>query len=71
VGEKGAPVPNEVKGWGSSVKSFVVERWDERAHGAVVEPGVREARRWRDRETVEEVWRSLEAYMRGKSEWRK
>jgi parafibromin len=71
VGEKGAPIPNEVKGWGSSVKSFVVERWDERAHGAGVEAKTREARRWRDMETVEEVWRALESYMRGKSEWRR
>ena len=71
VGEKGLPIPAEVKGWGSSVKTFAVERWDERAHGAAVEQEVRQGRRWRDRETVEEVWRGIEAYMRGRGEWRR
>lgn len=71
IGEKGLPIPTEVKGWGSSVRSFGVERWDERGHGAVVEPGVRETRRWRDREVVEEVWRAIEGFMRGRPEWRR
>ncbi|KAJ9499851.1 accessory factor associated with RNA polymerase II [Exophiala xenobiotica] len=71
VGEKGLPTPPEVKGWGSSVKSFAVERWDERAHGANVDQDSRVARRWRDRETVEEVWRSIEGYMRGRGEWKR
>ncbi|EXJ68918.1 uncharacterized protein A1O5_07850 [Cladophialophora psammophila CBS 110553] len=71
VGEKGLPIPAEVKGWGSSVKTFAVERWDERAHGANVEQETRMSRRWRDRETVEEVWRSIEGYMRGRGEWKR
>jgi parafibromin len=71
VGEKGLPIPPEVKGWGSSVKSFAVDRWDERAHGASVEQETRMSRRWRDRETVEEVWRSIEGYMRGRGEWKR
>lgn len=71
IGEKGLPVPNEVKGWGSSVRTFGVERWDERVHGSSVEPGVRETRRWRDREVVEEVWRGIEGFMRGRPEWRR
>jgi parafibromin len=71
LGEKGLPIPGEVKGWGSSVKSFAVDRWDERAHGAAVEQETRMSRRWRDRETVEEMWRSIEGYMRGKGEWKR
>ncbi|KIW55968.1 hypothetical protein PV05_04671 [Exophiala xenobiotica] len=71
VGEKGLPTPPEVKGWGSSVKTFAVERWDERAHGANVDQETRVARRWRDRETVEEVWRSIEGHMRGRGEWKR
>ncbi|EXJ58446.1 hypothetical protein A1O7_05871 [Cladophialophora yegresii CBS 114405] len=71
VGEKGLPIPTEVKGWGSSVKSFSVERWDERAHGTSVEQETRMSRRWRDREIVEEVWRSIEGYMRGRGEWKR
>ncbi|KIV84408.1 hypothetical protein PV11_00191 [Exophiala sideris] len=71
VGEKGLPIPGEVRGWGSSVKTFAVERWDERAHGGSVDQDTRAGRRWRDRETVEEVWRSIEAYMRGRGEWRR
>ena len=69
VGERRGPVPNEVKGWGSGVKSFFVDRWDERAQGAGVEPSLREGRRWRDREVVEEVWRTIEQYMRSKGDW--
>jgi parafibromin len=71
VGERGGQVPGEVKGWGSGVKSFFVDRWDERAHGSTVDQSTREGRRWRDREVVEEVWRTIEAYMRGKPEWRR
>jgi parafibromin len=71
VGERGGPLPGEVKGWGSGVKSFFVDRWDERAHGGNVDQSTREGRRWRDREVVEEVWRTIEAYMRGKPEWRR
>jgi parafibromin len=71
VGEKGAPIPSEVKGWGSNVKSYAVDRWDERAHGANVDEKTRKERRWRDQEVVEEVWRSLEGFMRGKGEWRR
>ena len=64
-------MPTEVRGWGSGVKSFVVDRWDEKGHGGAVEQGVREGRRWRDREVVEEFWRTLEGWMRGKGEWRR
>ena len=71
VGEKGQPVPSDVKGWGSSVRTFSVERWDERGHGANVDPDTRVAKRWKDREVVEELWRSVEGYMRSKGEWKR
>jgi parafibromin len=71
VGEKGAPVPSEVRGWGNGVRTFTVERWDERSHGQGVEQETRVARRWRDREVVEEVWRAVEGWMRGRGEWKR
>ncbi|KAK5047389.1 hypothetical protein LTR84_006912 [Exophiala bonariae] len=71
VGEKGLPIPSEVKGWGSSVKSYSVERWDEKGHGAGVDQAQRASKRWRDRETVEEVWRAIESHMKGRGEWRR
>lgn len=71
VGEKGQPIPNEIKGWGSAVRKFELERWDERGHGPSVDQEVRQNRRWRDRETVEELWRTLEGHMRGKGDWKR
>lgn len=71
VGEKGAPVPKEVSGWGKGVRQFWVDRWDERGTGAGVEHETRVARRWRDREVVEELWRAIEGWMRGKGEWKR
>jgi parafibromin len=71
VGERGQNPPNEVKGWGSGVKSFFVERWDEKAQGTNVDAATRESRRWRDRETVESLWGAIEGHMRGKGEWRR
>jgi parafibromin len=71
VGEKGHPVPGEVKGWANGVRTFTLERWDERAHGPGVDHDTRVGRRWRDREVVEEVWRAIEGWMRGKGEWKR
>jgi parafibromin len=71
VGEKGLPVPPDVKSWGSNVKTFLVDRWDERSHGAAVDHDARVARRWKDREVVEEMWRTIETSMKGKSLWRR
>lgn len=71
VGEKGLPLPNEIKGWGSAVKTFQLERWDERAHGTSVDIDQRANRRWRDRETVEELWRNIEGFMRSKGDWKR
>ncbi|KAK5075500.1 accessory factor associated with RNA polymerase II [Lithohypha guttulata] len=69
VGEKGLPLATEIKGWGSAVRKFEVERWDERAHGVGVDMDQRANRRWRDRETVEELWRSIENNMKSKGDW--
>jgi parafibromin len=71
VGEKGQPVPSEVKSWGSNVKTFAVDRWDERAHGKDVLPETRASRRWKDRETVEEIWRAIENWMNGRADWKR
>lgn len=71
VGEKGLPLPTEIKGWGSAVKTFQLERWDERAHGMSVDIDARANRRWRDRETVEELWRNVEGFMRSKGDWKR
>ena len=54
------------------MKKFQVDRWDERSHGAGVEGQVRDAKRWRDREVVEEIWRTVEAWMASKgAEWKR
>ncbi len=71
VGERGQPVPGDVKSWGSSVKTFAVERWNEKGHGSKVSPEVRSKERWKDREVVEEVWRAVENYMKSKGEWKR
>lgn len=71
VGEKGQPLPNDIKGWGSAVKKIELDRWDERSHGPNVDHDTRQARRWRDRETVEDLWRTVESYMRGKGDWKR
>lgn len=59
VGWRGEDPPREVKGWGRGVKTFVVERWDEKggAHGAG---------RWRDREVVEGIWMAIEEGMKSR-----
>ncbi|RJE18147.1 hypothetical protein PHISCL_09514 [Aspergillus sclerotialis] len=58
VGWRGEDVPREVKGWGRGVKSFAVERWDEKGGG------VNGAGRWRDREVVEGIWSAIEEGMK-------
>jgi parafibromin len=71
VGERGQPVPGDVKGWGNNVKTFMVERWDERGQGNGVDHETRVRRRWKDREVVEEMWRAIEASMKGKGIWQR
>lgn len=71
VGVKGESVPKEVTGWGNNVKAFTVDQWDERSQGKNVDHEARMTARWKDREVVEEVWRAIEASMKGKGIWRR
>ncbi|MBE3049397.1 hypothetical protein IMZ48_44240 [Candidatus Bathyarchaeota archaeon] len=62
VGWRGDRVPESVVGWGHRVMTFAVDRWRDGA-GA-------EGDRFRDKEVVEGIWRSVEASMRAKG-WKK
>ncbi|KAL4986370.1 RNA pol II accessory factor, Cdc73 family-domain-containing protein [Aspergillus falconensis] len=57
VGWRGDDIPREVRGWGRGVRSFSVERWDEKG-------GVNGSGRWRDREVVEGIWTAIEEGMK-------
>ncbi|CEL01428.1 Putative RNA polymerase II assessory factor Cdc73p [Aspergillus calidoustus] len=57
VGWRGEDVPREVRGWGRGVRSFSVERWDDKG-------GVQGTGRWRDREVVEGIWTAIEEGMK-------
>jgi parafibromin len=61
VGWSGEGVPDAIKGWGRTVKSSAIDKWNA-ARG--------EAGRWRDREVVEGIWSSIEESMRAKG-WNK
>lgn len=64
LGWRGEQPPDAVKSFGHRVVQCSVEKW--RDPGA---PGA-ESSRWRDREVVEHIWKSIEANMRAKG-WRK
>lgn len=57
VGWRGELVPDQVKGWGRGVVNLSVDQWRE---------GQTAQQRYRDRETVEEVWNAIEATMRAR-----
>ncbi|KKK23722.1 hypothetical protein ARAM_007321 [Aspergillus rambellii] len=57
IGWRGEDVPREVRGWGRGVRSFSVERWDDKG-------GVNGSGRWRDREVVEGIWTVIEEGMK-------
>jgi parafibromin len=64
MGWRGDQLPETVRGFGSRVMPFVIDKWrDPKAPGA-------ETGRWRDREVVESIWKSIESNMRAKG-WRK
>ncbi|KAL2367078.1 hypothetical protein RJ035_005229, partial [Blastomyces gilchristii] len=77
VGWRGEDVPREVKGWGRGVRSFAIDRWDEKSANLAVS-GVGNAGgagagavggpsgRWRDRGVVEGVWMAIEEGMRAR-----
>ncbi|EEP77408.1 conserved hypothetical protein [Uncinocarpus reesii 1704] len=65
VGWRGEEVPRDVKGWGRGVRTFAVERWDEKSANA--NGGAMSGRtRWRDREVVEGIWGAIEEGMKAK-----
>ncbi|KAF2763040.1 CDC73-domain-containing protein [Pseudovirgaria hyperparasitica] len=61
VGWRGDSTPDTVKGWGRSVATIQLDKWNntQGTHG-----------RWRDREVMESVWSAIEESMRGKG-WAK
>ncbi|KAF2665809.1 CDC73-domain-containing protein [Microthyrium microscopicum] len=61
VGIIGDSTPQNISKWGRTIKKVDIEKWN---------PGAGERGRWRDRESVENIWRSVEESMRSKS-WAK
>ncbi|EZF36065.1 hypothetical protein H101_00393 [Trichophyton interdigitale H6] len=61
VGWRGEEPPREVKGWGRGVRSFAIDRWDEKSANV---PGG--GARWRDRGVVEGIWSAIEEGMRAR-----
>lgn len=57
VGWRGDQLPDSIKGWGRGVLSVQVDKYN---HGAPI------ASRWRDREVVEGIWKSIEENMRNR-----
>ncbi|KAK2810749.1 hypothetical protein FQN50_002792 [Emmonsiellopsis sp. PD_5] len=71
VGWRGEEVPREVRGWGRGVRSFAIDRWDEKAvmaggagGGGVGTAGM--SGRWRDRGVVEGIWTAIEEGMKAR-----
>ncbi|KAK7397951.1 accessory factor associated with RNA polymerase II [Neonectria punicea] len=61
VGWRGDVAPDNVQGWGHRVLSTGVDRWRGEGH---------DDSRFRDKEIVEQIWKSIEANMRSRG-WRK
>ncbi|KAJ5907633.1 hypothetical protein N7495_000315 [Penicillium taxi] len=59
VGWRDEEPPSSVKGWGHGVRSFAVERWDDKS-------GLNGTGRWRDREIVEGIWMAIEEGMQAR-----
>lgn len=64
LGWRGEEPPESVRAFGHRVLTCAVEKWRDPG-----QPGA-ETSRWRDREVVETIWKSIEANMRAKG-WRK
>lgn len=66
-------MPKEVKGWGRGVRSFEIDRWDEKAAGMHAGgpggPVAGGGGRWRDRGVVEAIWTAIEEGMRARGWW--
>lgn len=61
VGWRGDQPPDNISGWGHRVLSTGVDRWHGEGH---------DSSRFRDKEIVEQIWKSIEANMRSRG-WRK
>lgn len=61
MGWRGEQPPETVKGWGRGVLAAQIDKYN---------IGVGAASRWRDREVVEGIWKSIEDNMRSKG-WRR
>ena len=66
MGWRGEDIPREVKGWGRGVRSFAIDRWDEKSAMAPGAGGAGGSGRWRDRGVVEDIWATIEEGMRAK-----
>lgn len=66
VGWRGDDVPREVKGWGRGVRTFAIDRWDEKSAMTPGAGGTGGTGRWRDRGVVEDIWATIEEGMRSK-----
>lgn len=75
VGWRGEDIPREVKGWGRGVRSFAIDRWDEKSANLANNPANSSggpasqqsfggSSRWRDRGVVEGIWMAIEEGMR-------
>ncbi|KAI0478492.1 putative Pol II transcription elongation factor subunit Cdc73 [Xylariaceae sp. FL0804] len=64
VGWRGAPPPENVRAWGHRVLNVGVDRWKETGVTGM------DASRWRDREAVDGIWRTIENNMRNKG-WKR
>ncbi|KAI1177934.1 RNA pol II accessory factor, Cdc73 family-domain-containing protein [Nemania sp. FL0916] len=64
VGWRGEQPPESVRAWGHRVLNVAVDRWNNPSTTAV------DSSRWRDREAVEGVWKTIENNMRSKG-WKR
>ncbi|KAK2881770.1 hypothetical protein FQN49_000437 [Arthroderma sp. PD_2] len=69
VGWRGEEPPREVKGWGRGVRSFAIDRWDEKTanlNGTGGPDVGASGARWRDRGVVEGIWSAIEEGMKAR-----
>ncbi|OTB08275.1 hypothetical protein M426DRAFT_317389 [Hypoxylon sp. CI-4A] len=69
VGWRNEKPPESVLNWGHRVLSVGIDPWKESAQQNANANAI-DASRWRDRETVENVWKAIESNMRSKG-WRR
>ncbi|OAA42504.1 RNA polymerase II accessory factor, Cdc73 [Beauveria brongniartii RCEF 3172] len=67
VGWRGDQLPDNVRDWGHRVLSATIDRWRGGATGGGAGP---DASRFRDKEAVESIWKTIELNMRARG-WRK